>query len=133
YPWAPTLRGPTVPTLGRSGPPRFIAMTRAIDSGAALRDKTVMRSPSAAAAARCKRRGAWLGLLVVASLAYGCSSATSPERKLQAAETAWDTRGGTGCMDGRGVLSTTAGERPASIDTLVYMTQATTAALKRNQ
>jgi hypothetical protein len=96
-------------------------------------DKSVMRSPSAPAAARCTRRGAWLGLLVVASLAYGCSSASSPERKLQAAETAPYTRGGTASIDGRVVLRTAAGERPASIDTRVYMTPATTAALKRYQ
>ena len=92
-----------------------------------------MRFPSAPAAARCTRRRAWLGLLVVASLAYGCSSAASPERKLQAAETAPYTRGGTASIDGRVVLRTTVGERPASIDTRVYMTPATTAALKRYQ
>lgn len=73
------------------------------------------------------------GLLVVASLAYGCSSTATPERKLQAAETAPYTRGGTASIDGRLVLRTTAGERPASLDTRVYMTPATTAALKRYQ
>jgi hypothetical protein len=89
-----------------------------------------MRSSSALAAAR---RCVWFGLLFVASLVSGCSSSATPERKLQAAETAPYLRGGTASIDGRVVLRTTAGERPASIDTRVYMTPATTAALKRYQ